>query len=238
MRVTKNNGKIFWGLLFLLAAVYMIISRIWILPDISVFTILLTVFLVWILIKGVKRVNFWQILFPLAFLCILYDKPLGITDLTPWTVLGAALLGSIGLSMIFKPNRTPRIEFEYDSNGHSGGISSEQGTGENIHFENNFGESIKYINSDNFMRGHFENNFGSMSVYFDNAIIQTEMATAVVECNFGEIQLFIPKEWQVMNNLERNLGNVEERGRCEGTSNSKLVLNGEANFGNIVVHYI
>lgn len=249
MRLSRNNGKILWGLLFILAAAYMIISRIWILPEISVFTIILSVFLVWIIIKGLKKVNFWQILFPIAFLCILYDKPLGITDLTPWTVLGAALLGSIGLSMIFKPNRKPHFEieydsdkkphfeFEYDSNGGSG-VSSEQGTGENIHFENNFGESIKYINSDNFMRGHFENNFGSMSVYFDNAIIQGETALAEVECNFGEIQLFIPKEWRVMNNLERNLGNIEERGRCEGTSNSKLVLNGEANFGNIVVHYI
>ena len=115
MRLSRNNGKIFWGLLFILAAAYMIISRIWILPEISVFTIILSVFLVWIMIKGLKKVNFWQILFPIAFLCILYDKPLGITDLTPWTVLGAALLGSIGLSMIFKPNRKPHFEIEYDS---------------------------------------------------------------------------------------------------------------------------
>lgn len=238
MRLRKNNGKIFWGLLFILAAAYMIISKFWIMPDISIFSVLLAVFLVSLMIKGIRRVNFWQILFPIAFLCILFDEPLGITDLTPWTVLGAALLGSIGLSMIFKPNKVPRIEFEYDSNSRSGGVSSEQGTGENIHFENNFGESIKYINSDNFMKGHFENNFGAMSVYFDNAIIQTGNAVVTAQCNFGKMELFIPKEWRVMNNLEHSFGSVEEHGRCEGTSTSTLVLNGDASFGCIVIHYI
>ncbi len=84
----------------------------------------------------------------------------------------------------------------------------------------------------------FENNFGSMSVYFDNAMIQEETASAVVECNFGEIQLFIPKEWQVINELQQNLGGIQERGRCEGTGHCRLILKGEANFGEIVVHYI
>lgn len=238
MRLSKNGGKIFWGLLFILAAAYMIVSKFWMLPEISIFTIILAVFCVSVIIKGVKHVNFWEILFPIAFLCILFDEPLGITDLTPWTVLGAALLGSIGLSMIIKPKKELHFEFEYDSDKHSSGVSSEQGTGENIHFENNFGESIKYVNSDNFMRGHFENNFGSMSVYLDNAIIQTGSATVAVECNFGELQLFIPKEWRVLNNLEHSFGSIDEKGRCEATSNSTLVLNGDANFGCIVIHYI
>lgn len=250
MRVSRDNKKVLWGLFFILIAAYMIISRIWILPKISVFTIVVTVFLGGVLIKGLRRVNFWQILFPIAFLCILYDEPLGITNLTPWTVLGAALFGSIGLSMIFKTHVKPRLEFEYDSdkspsfeleydsNAYSGGTGSRQDTGETVHFENNFGESIKYICSDNFVRGHFENNFGSMSVYFDNAVIREGMATAEVESNFGEMKLYIPREWKVMNDLEHNIGSVEEIGRCEGTADCKLLLTGEANFGNIVVHYI
>lgn len=240
MRLSKNGGKIFWGLLFILAAAYMVVSKFWALPDISIFTIILAVFCISVLVKGIKHVNFWEILFPLAFLCILFDEPLGITDLTPWTVLGAAALGSIGLSMIFKPKKTPHFEFEYDSDRGAGNfsVSNEQGTGESVNFENNFGEAIRYINSDNFRSGEFENNFGAMSIYFDNAIIQDESAFARVECNFGEIQLFIPKEWRVINNLERSFGSIDERGRCEATSASTLVLEGEANFGSIVIHYI
>lgn len=237
MRLSKNSGKVFWGLLFILAAVYIVISKFWILPDISIFTILLAIFFVSILLKGIRHVNFWEILFPIAFLCILFDDLLGITALTPWTVLGAAFLGSIGLSMIFKPKNGFKVEFENHIDG-NGDVSSEQYMGESIRFKNGFGETIKYINSDNFLRGDFENSFGSMSVYFDNAIIQAPTATVNVINHFGETQLFIPKEWKVINNIEHSFGNVDERGRCEGSSNCTLILNGEANFGEIEIHYI
>lgn len=237
MRLNKNGVKIFWGLLFVLAAVYIVVSKLWAIPEISIIRILLAAFCVSIIFKGIQKVNFWEILFPMAFICILFDEPLGITELTPWTVLGAALLGSIGLSMIFKPGKRVRLGFDKRINRNKG-VTSEQYTGEDIRFENSFGEAIKYINSDNFVRGDFENNFGAMSVYFDNAIIQTGNATAHVECNFGEVQLFIPKEWIVLNNLDHSFGSVEERGTCQACSTSTLVLNGEVNFGNAVIHYI
>ena len=237
MRVSRNGGKVFWGLLLILAAAYMIVSKMGILPDISIFTIILTVLLVWWMLKGIRKVNFSEILFPIAFLCILYDEQLHITALTPWTVLGAALLGSIGLGMIFKPNKRWQVEV-CNEHGSAFDVNVEQGSGEKIRFENNFGETIKYINSDNFKKGHFENNFGSMSVYFDNAIIRPDGAVVYAECNFGELQLYIPKEWKVTNYLKHSFGNIEERGYCEGTSTSTLTLEGEANFGNIVIHYI
>jgi hypothetical protein len=47
-------------------------------------------------VKSLLRINFAGILFSIAFICIIYDKQLGITAATPWTVLIAALLGSIG----------------------------------------------------------------------------------------------------------------------------------------------
>lgn len=103
MRMSRNSGKILWGLLFLLGAVYLIASKIWSLPGISVFNVILGVFCVWVLIEGIRHVNFWEILFPIAFICILFSPQLGLSAFTPWPVLGAALLGSIGLSMIFKP---------------------------------------------------------------------------------------------------------------------------------------
>ena len=44
-------------------------------------------------------------LFSLAFAAILFDEALGIEAITPWPVLGAALLGTIGLNMIFNKNK-------------------------------------------------------------------------------------------------------------------------------------
>lgn len=237
MRLNKNSGKIFLGLFFILSAVYIVVCKFWILPDISVFSILMTIFFIWLFIQGIIHRNFWEILFPIAFICIIYDEPLGITDLTPWTVLGAALLGSIGLSMIFKPKKNYKINM----NGHVVGgssVSSEQCSGEMIHCENNFGSQIKYINSDNFRSAHLENNFGALNVYFDNAVIQGGIATVSVENNFGETVLYIPREWKVQNNITRSFGSVSETGRNEGTSENTICLQGDCSFGTIKIYFV
>ena len=103
--MNKNRNNIFWGIIFLLAAVFLLVGKLGYLGGISLFSILFTVVLVAILLKSIPSVNFAGILFPLAFLCILYDKQLHIEALTPWTVLGVALLGTIGLQILFRKNR-------------------------------------------------------------------------------------------------------------------------------------
>ena len=40
MKLRKNSGKILWGLFFILAAVYVVVSKLWIMPEISVFSVL------------------------------------------------------------------------------------------------------------------------------------------------------------------------------------------------------
>lgn len=240
-----KSRKIFWGIFFILAAVFVVISKIGIMPDVGVLRALLTIFVIWMFVEGISHVNFYEILFSIAFVCIIYDKPLGITALTPWTVLAAALLGSIGLSMLFRGHKyhwkhDTGIDWEdnHGQNGYSCGASSQQCSGEQIRCENNFGSAIRYINSDNFRNAKLENNFGTMSVYFDNAIVQGGSASVSVESNFGEINLYLPKEWNVQNNLEHSLGTINERGRCQATSTTVLYLTGSANFGAINVIYV
>lgn len=238
MKISKNSGKIVWGLFFILAAVYLIVSRFVNLPEVGVFSILLTVFCVWMFIQGIRQLNFWGILFSLAFVCIIYAEPLGITALTPWPVLGAALLGSIGLSMIFKKKNKSWNFSSSTTNANVGASSNEQCSGEHIRCENCFGSSIKYINSDNFCNADLENSFGSLSVYFDNAVIQSGMAYVNVENSFGETELYIPKEWNTVNEMSHSFGEVQEKGRMMGTSTCTLYLRGETSFGTIVIHYI
>lgn len=234
----RSGSKILWGLFFIVAAAYLLVSRFMELPKISVFNILLTLFFVWMFIEGLRKMNFSEILFSIAFLCIIHAKLLGITAITPWPVLGAALLGSIGLSMIFhKKSRS----YVWNSSTGSKNIteaSNEQCSGENIRCESNFGSVIRYINSDNFCSAELENNFGSMTIYLDNAIIQNSSAYINIENNFGEIKLFIPKEWNIQNNLQHTFGTVNPNGNYSGTSTVTLYLNGETNFGAITIYYV
>ena len=100
-----KKENLFWGLFFIVGAIALIVNKLGLLGGISLWTIFFTVFLAAMLIKSVMHRSASGILFSIAFLCILYDKELGITALTPWTVLGAAALGSIGCSMLFQPWR-------------------------------------------------------------------------------------------------------------------------------------
>ena len=138
MKLRKNSGKILWGVIFILAAVYVIVSRLWILPVVSLWSILGTIVCIWVILQGIRHVNFWEILFPIAFICIIYDKPLGITAITPWTVLGAALLGSIGLSMIFK-KKEHGIYFSMGKGDAEDEDDVESYDGESIRIDNSFG---------------------------------------------------------------------------------------------------
>lgn len=236
-----RKRKIFWGIFFIMMAIIVVASKIGILPDVGVFSLLATVFLVWMAADGVRHRNFYEMLFAVAFLCIIYDGPLGIEALTPWTVLAAALLLSIGLSLLFggKKERKHGIEFEWDSDGVRGiGSSSEQCSGEQIRCENTFGSAIRYIHSDNFCKARLENNFGRMKIYFDNAIIQEELAEVKIENNFGSVMLFIPKEWKVQKELDHCFGSINEYGMCLGTGSAALRLHGETNFGTIEIHYV
>lgn len=117
-----KNRKIFWGIFFIVMAVIVVVSRLDILSNVNVFTFLATVIFGWIVVDGIRHRNFYEILFPIAFLCILYDEPLGIELLTPWTVLAAALFLSIGLTLLFggKKHHKRATEFEWNSNNTNG----------------------------------------------------------------------------------------------------------------------
>lgn len=236
-----KNRKIFWGIFFIVMAVIVVVSRLDILSNVNVFTFLATVIFGWIVVDGIRHRNFYEILFPIAFLCILYDEPLGIELLTPWTVLAAALFLSIGLTLLFggKKYHKRATEFEWNSNNTNGiGKNSEQCGGEYIRCENNFGAAIRYIHSDCFCKAHLENNFGTMTVYFDNAIIQGNIANVKVDNNFGEMILYLPKEWRIQNDLEHCFGGVNEHGKPIETSSATLCLHGDTSFGNVEIYYV
>lgn len=236
-----KNRKIFWGIFFIVMAVIVVVSRLDILPNISVFTFLATVIFGWVVVDGIRHKNFYEILFPIAFLCILYDEPLGIELLTPWTVLAAALFLSIGLTLLFggKKDHKHAIKFGWNSdNGNGAAKNSEQCDGEYIRCENNFGAAIRYIHSDCFCKAHLENNFGTMTVYFDNATIQGNIADVKVDNNFGEMILYLPKEWRIQNDLEHCFGSVNEHEKPIEISNAMLHLYGDTSFGNVEIYYV
>lgn len=231
-----KKERMFWGVLFILGAIALVISKLGYFHDINVFSILLTIGLVGISIKSLFSRSFSGILFPIAFICIIYSKQLGISDITPGVVLVAALLGSIGLSMIFSKgpkisyNKSKWESYEYDT------IDLEDES--HIKLHTSFAGSIKYINTEKFEQADLKCSFGSMKVYFDNAILYKGNGVVRLDASFSGIELYIPKTWAINDKTNISFSGIEEKNKNEPIEGNTLTLVGNISFSGVEIIYI
>lgn len=231
---TKTN-RVFWGLFFILGGVFLVASKLGYMAEVNVFGLILTVLFVAIIIKSIFSRSFSGIFFPTAFILMIYDKHLGIEALTPWTVLAAALFLSIGCSMIFgkKIKRAAKI---HHSEAFDEVIDEEDG--KNVSYEVKWGSGIKYVNSKELKRAKLKCNFGVMKVYLDSAQLQNGTAELNLDLAFGVIQLYIPKEWYVENQVEVSFAGVEEKNSNASDTTETLVLKGNISFAEVTIIYV
>ena len=231
-----KKDSIFWGLTLILGGVFLVISKLGYFPDINVFSLLLTVFLVVVIVKSLLKINFTGVLFPIAFICIIYDKQLGLTAITPWTVLMAALLGSIGLSMIFHKH-TKWVNTKHNCEDYKfEKIDVEDES--NVRFKTSFGASIKYINTDKFEQADFNCSFGAMKVYFDKAIMSKNNAIVRINASFSGIELYVPKTWNIDDKTNVTLGSISEKNRSAQITTNTLTLVGDITLSGVEIIYI
>lgn len=251
----------FWGLFFLAAAGLVIANQLGMVTGISIWTLILTVFLVAIIVESLMHLEYFGIFMPLAVLGILYDDQLGITAITPWPILLAAFLAMIGCYILFK--RKPKWaqyrhehkhshdhEYAFSRSEHtqtpegktytadSFKESAENLTGNEIHCKVSFGESSKYLYSDNLQKGEFTCSFGSLKVFFDQVTLAPEGAVIDVSCSFGSIELYIPRSWTLLDNISASLGGVSYAGNSQSDPNKQVTLTGGVSLGGIEIIYV
>lgn len=235
-KLTFNKGNIFWGIFFIVAAVFLIIGKLDIFADFSIFKLIITVLLTAWFLQSLAKKEFGGMLFSIAFLCILYDEFLGIEALTPWTVLGAAAFGSIGLSFLFKKTTVHNHNYTYRKPVYAGDTESiNHGI---FTFSNSFGESVKYVNSDDFIQADINNSFGDSKIYFDDAMIQKGEAHINLNIKFGSTELYFPKTWNVINQATASLGAIEEKNRSCSNGSPTVIISGQVAFGSVSITYI
>ena len=232
-----KKDNIFWGLFFILGGIFLIIAKLDLLEGFSFLTLFLTILLIAWLVRSLRHMDFGGILFPIAFLCILYDDFLGIERLTPWPVLGAAAFASIGLSIIFKDyhmrNGSCFVEHPFCNSS----SSYEEVTDNQFTFSTSFSSSVKYVKSDDFTNAKINCSFGEMKVYFDDAMIQHGEAAICLDVKFGGVELFIPKTWNILNHASSTFGAIDEKNRNASTGTPTVVLKGDVAFGGVTIIY-
>ncbi len=249
--------KVFWGVFMLLLGVYLIVGQLGYLPEVGVVTILLTGVCIAAFVHGVVHAGFGEMLFSLAILAILYDDWLGITAITPWTVLLAALFGTIGLELIFgkmkKKHRaksyTNTWQSHWQSHSHHHPVNREktdqgyddderiEDNGEHIEINSKFGSVIRYVTSDNFRCADIDAKFSGITLYLDEAKVSGN-ATVNIDASFSGIELYVPGAWQVINHMNTTLGGVEEKHKRTGEILVTLTLEGNVTFGGVTVYYV
>lgn len=232
----KKNNNTFWGVVLLLAGIYIIIHHLGFLPDVNVVRLAVAVVCAVVFVRSLIRIEFGGMLFSLAILAILFSRELNLTAITPWPVLLAALLGSIGLDMIFgsRAGRFRRGKRDAVLDG-----TDEFVSGDEIVVRCLFNGTKKSISSDDFTKAKFFCKFGGLEVSFDDAVIQHGTASVELDVNFGGVELYIPQSWQIANHIDCMFGSVDEhrRGRDAGEGPT-LVLDGNVRFGGVDIYRI
>ncbi len=103
-----------------------------------------------------------------------------------------------------------------------------------------FGTTSKYIHSQNLQSGDFRSSFGSLEVYLDQAHLAPGGAQLYLECNLGNLKLYVPRNWPVLCNIHTSLANVTNDPRFARPDEAlpPLYLSGNVSLGNIEVAYV
>jgi len=241
----KTGRNYIWGAVFILAAVLMLFNKLDIFSGFSSWKLVASLLLVLWLADGVRKKEWGNILFPIAFLCIVFRDLPGFDKITPWPVIGAAILGSLGMNMItgskkgdFK-NSADYIEYKESAygDGPRQATDSEGGQDNTFMFSTSFSSGVKYVSADDFVKANINCSFGEVKVYFDDAFIRCEEAVINLNVKFGSVQLYFPKDWYVENHAVAVFGGIEEKNRSITTGNPKVRLVGDVAFGDVSVTY-
>jgi hypothetical protein len=253
----KSAGRIVWGVAFIVAALAIALNAVGVISieGLSAGDVLWSIVMVLILILSIPHRFWFGIFFPLAVLFMILSEPLGldVRRVSLWICFGVALLLSIGFSILFHKRRRHRWKekwayvqegpaYTYSSAGGGAGAegSAESVAGSVVRVGVNFGNVIRYINSDDLDRVEAECNFGSVKLYFDNARPRAAGALIILDVNFGTAELFIPRTWAVTNELKHSLSGVEEKNHplSDLERTARVTITGEANFSSVSIVYV
>jgi hypothetical protein len=263
---TKGFSKLVWGLLLFLAAAFIVANQLGGFVEIGFWSILVGALALAYSLACLIKLKLDSLPIPLAILYIVIQNPLELPIINPWLLILAAVLASIGLSVMLPKKRRSFVVKNKNTKFGYNGVKIEKDckeyTGDddkdiNIEidaddyvrkddYDNNpiigvsFGGESRYLHSDALETADLSCKFGGLQVYFDQAKLSPKGAKVYCDCKFGGIELFVPKEWRVIDNFSVTLGAAEiDRRRATLADDApELTIKGSVAFGAIEVKYI
>ncbi|MDR1735514.1 MAG: hypothetical protein LBR85_01410 [Oscillospiraceae bacterium] len=250
----------FWGTFLLLAAAFILATRFMDFAEFGVGSAIGLLLCAAVLVQTVASKVFAGVAFPLAIMYYILHTPLGWPHINIWMLLLAALLATIGLAILLP--KKPRHASGQKSYSYSYGVDVERdgdsvapkddpsacsaGRGESggdddePFISSSFSGVNRYLQSQNLRGGTLSNKFGALEIYMNNAKLAPGGATFNISSQFGAIKLYVPKEWQVIDNLTKSFGTVDMKPRFSAAPPDApaLTLVGSVSMGAVEVVYV
>lgn len=216
---TFSKNKIFWGLVLIGAAVFLILGGLGVDLGfgISWWRIVLGVLcLAWLIDRLVEQ-RFAQIVFPLAFIFLIFEPTIahaaGREDcdlISNWIVLLAALLLTVGLSVVLpkKYGSTKLVEIGSKTVMLDGGDLSDASICDNV---------------------------GRTDVYITDPDAYDGRGVIRILDNVGRIRLFLPKSWNVVLSVKDNIGSVDVPDQTDGVFDKSITVEVTDNVGAVKI---
>ena len=228
----NKPNNIAWGVILIIAAVYILIMNLGLVPHIPVIKSLATIALLWIAIDGIRHGDFLQIFVPIAISGCLFDEELGITRITPWTIIIVAVLLGIGLNMIFKKHKYESDEVVVGSSPYE--YSEDEGQ---FTIDNGMGNITRYLSIPNLTKGTVDNGMGNVTIYFDGTTVAPEGGKVTVDNGIGNVTLYFPNDIRTDIKYETGIGKVKINGNgCQNPELPVLEVLVDNGIGNVDIY--
>jgi len=237
----KKSSNILWGMFFLLAGVAIIMGQFMDL-QVNLFHIILSIFLLLCALGNITNRNWILVIMPIAFVVWINRGVLGISEYVSfWPLMWAGGFTTVGLYIIFRQgihykNRYTRT-FEHYTHNEKGDMLDDI-----VELSATLSGNSQYLYSTNLQRVKASCTLGSLQIYFDQAIPSENGAVVDINCELGSVELFVPKEWNVINSMSVTLGAAEEvRKHSKYSSEEKkytITIKGNVILGSVEIIYI
>ncbi len=228
----RHRSRVFFGVTIAIIGLILLLTTMHVLPCIDLEFSWPAILIVIGLLIGIKngfRNNAWWILIVI-----------GIANFTPqFMIMGRpskdfawpAIIIIVGLAIALKPKRHKFRE--------PGGISSSINAESTLNIDVTFGGKKEVVTSKDFRGGNVAVTFAGCEINLTQADITDP--TAVLDCrvSFGGVEIILPSNWEVQNEINPSFGSVEDvRTIQTGTGNETkriLILRGSCSFGSIEI---
>lgn len=242
----------FWGIIFICLAIASLAYAFGFYIDSSVAKLIVSAGLILMIIMSLSRRNFFLTFILLAVVINLNSEELGLSDLSIGALYIAAVLFAMGCNILFGNNRqyirnnrryqrqmkeSEQEDYQEQGQEYVPTNNDEYGEANTYSYTNRFGEATKFIQGKDLKMVNLTSDFGQLSVYFDKADFDKEGAIIYCGASFGAMTLYIPRKYEVNDQLTATLGNIKTNidNTIKDEETIALTLKGNVTLGEIQI---